>query len=438
MNNGNETIWDVAVIGGGAAGLTASIYMARAGQKVLLLEKGAQLGGRGASQELAGARLNLGAHALYKNTLRILGEVGVTPTGAAPSTNGKFVFKGARGADTVVPLYKLLLGSFLKWSEKSQVIRFYSRLRKIDTSALNNVSLQDYLETQFSSPRVRSILLALVRVSTYCHAPDLLSAGAVLDQLKIAQVLYVDGGWQSIIDKLKAQAMQAGVTIRSSSVVREVTGSSPRMAVQLKDGTQLLARSVLSTAGPMETLALLNPALDSAEAEVYNRLIPVRAACLDLVVAGMPQPATKFALGADYPWYYSNHSAAARLTENSKHAVIHVMKYLPPAHASDAGQDERELERFLDQIQPGWRKHVVERRFLPRMTVSHAVVTAEGGGFAGRPGVAVAGRPGLYVAGDWVGSEGMLVGASLASAKEAAFSIIANNNKEKEGITRGA
>ncbi|WP_027086974.1 phytoene desaturase family protein [Cohnella panacarvi] len=438
MNNVNETIWDVVVIGAGAAGLTASIYLAKAGRKVLLLERGAQPGGRAASQELAGARLNLGPHAVYKSALRILEEVGVTVTGAAPGQNGKFLFEGADGEEVVVPLYKLMLGSFLKWSEKSQMIRFYARLRKMDTSALQHVSLQDYLDERFASPRVRGFVQALVRVSSYCNAPELVSAGAVIDQLKMSQVLYVDGGWQSIVDQLKNRAHHAGVTIHSGTVVREISGSSPRMTVQLKDGSRLSARSVLSTAGPTETLALLDSESDAPEAEIYKRLVPVRAACLDLVVSGMPEPATKFALGADYPWYYSNHSAAARLTDDARRSVIHVMKYLPPAEPSDATRNERELEHFLDRIQPGWRKHVVERRYLPHMTVSHAVVTASGGGLAGRPGVAVAGRPGLYVAGDWVGSEGMLLNASLASAKEAAQCIIADIRMEKEGMTRGA
>ncbi len=438
MSNGNETMWDVVVIGGGAAGLTASIYLAKAGQRVLLLEKGSQTGGRAASQELGGARLNLGPHALYKSALRILDEVGVTVTGAAPSQNAKFVFKGADGKEAVVPLYKLMLGPFLKWSEKSQVIRFFTRLRKIDTSGLQSITLQEYLDSHCSSQRVRNVLQALVRVSSYCNAPELVSAGAVIDQLKIAQVLYVDGGWQSIVDQLKNRAHREGVTIRTGSVVREIAGRSPHMTVQLKDGTQLQARSVLSTAGPTETLAFLDSELDPSEARIYKRLMPIRAACLDLVVAGMPQPATKFSLGADYPWYYANHSAFARLTDDAQRSVIHVMKYLPVGVPSDAAQDERELEHYLDQIQPGWREHVVERRYLPHMTVSHAVVTASGGGLAGRPGVSVAGRPGLYVAGDWVGSEGMLLNASLASAREAAQGIIANKRLEEEGMTRGA
>jgi hypothetical protein len=71
-------------------------------------------------------------------------------------------------------------------------------------------------------------------------------------------------------------------------------------------------------------------------------------------------------------------------------------------------------------MQPGWREVVVERRFLPRMVAASALATAGSGGVAGRPGPEVAGSPGLFVAGDWVGPEGWLVDASLASARAAA------------------
>jgi hypothetical protein len=54
------------------------------------------------------------------------------------------------------------------------------------------------------------------------------------------------------------------------------------------------------------------------------------------------------------------------------------------------------------------------------MVVTNALVTAAGGGLAGRPGPAVPRVRGLYVVGDWVGAEGQLADASLASARRAA------------------
>ena len=80
---------------------------------------------------------------------------------------------------------------------------------------------------------------------------------------------------------------------------------------------------------------------------------------------------------------------------------------------------ERELEAVLDDVQPGWREFVTHRRFLPSLTVSNALMTPE----VTRPPVATSVR-GLYLAGDWVGDEGMMADASLASARAVAKAIL--------------
>ena len=76
---------DVIVVGGGLAGLTAAAYLGRAGRRVTLFERGAQLGGRARVQQRAGFHLNLGPHALYLGGAGagILRELGWT--GRAPS-----------------------------------------------------------------------------------------------------------------------------------------------------------------------------------------------------------------------------------------------------------------------------------------------------------------------------------------------------------------
>ena len=127
------------------------------------------------------------------------------------------------------------------------------------------------------------------------------------------------------------------------------------------------------------------------------------------------------------------HSAWAQLTPKGG-ALIHVARYRKSGAANDeeiestgsrrtpvAAADESELESILDEMQPGWRERVVHRRFLPSMTVSNALV---------RPGTprpaAVTAVKGLYLAGDWIGDEGILSDASLASARAAAKAILAS------------
>jgi phytoene dehydrogenase-like protein len=138
----------------------------------------------------------------------------------------------------------------------------------------------------------------------------------------------------------------------------------------------------------------------------------------------LPKPKATFALGLDRPLYLSVHSATARLAPEGG-ALIHVAKYLPPDHDDSHETVERELESLLDLIQPGWREATSYRRFLPDMTVMNAVATVSQHGTKRRPGPQVDDVPGLLVVGDWVGGEGLLVDASLASAKQAAELIAA-------------
>ncbi len=57
---------NVIVVGGGIAGLTAAIYLARGGRKVTLFEKERSLGGRATTSLRAGFRFNLGPHVVYR------------------------------------------------------------------------------------------------------------------------------------------------------------------------------------------------------------------------------------------------------------------------------------------------------------------------------------------------------------------------------------
>jgi hypothetical protein len=57
-------------------------------------------------------------------------------------------------------------------------------------------------------------------------------------------------------------------------------------------------------------------------------------------------------------------------------------------------------------------------RFLPNMTVSHAMATPEG-----RPDVGALNQDRVALAGDWVGPEHMLTDAAVSSALRAAAMV---------------
>ena len=84
---------DVAIIGAGAAGLSAAALLAKEGRKVVVLEAGKNLGGRGMAVPDEGFKLNLGGHLLEDS------GSGITKIFAHV---GKELVHGARNSDMPV------------------------------------------------------------------------------------------------------------------------------------------------------------------------------------------------------------------------------------------------------------------------------------------------------------------------------------------------
>jgi uncharacterized protein with NAD-binding domain and iron-sulfur cluster len=80
----------------------------------------------------------------------------------------------------------------------------------------------------------------------------------------------------------------------------------------------------------------------------------------------------------------------------------------------------------------------VKRQYLPRIEAIGALPTASSGGFAGRPDTEAPGVYNLYLAGDWVGPEGFLVDASVASARRAARLLLQDISPSRKKVAAGS
>ncbi len=414
---------NVIVIGGGIAGLTAAVFLAHAGKSVTLCEKAGTVGGRATTEEKKGFHFNLGPHALYADGqgARILRELGIKFTGGKPGSFGSYAVLHGRKHTFPNGGVSLMTTNLFGLPAKMEAARLLGLLGKIDAQAIQHISVREWLETEIRQPEVRQLISALFRVSTYANDPDVMSAGAALAQFQMAvasNVYYLDGGWQTLVNGLRSRAEKTGVKILTQAKAEKIIYDKKVNGVQLSDGSVLEAAAVIAAVSPNEASDLMENADKTEPGKWAKNATPVKAACLDVALRSLPQPRATFALGIDSPLYLSVHSATAKLAPNGG-AMIHAAKYLPTNTKDSAQAVEQELENLLDLIQPGWREVIIEKRFLPSMTVSHAIVDAERGGYAGRPGPAVPGISGLFVAGDWVGKTGMLADASFASAKYA-------------------
>ncbi|WP_160646093.1 FAD-dependent oxidoreductase [Chengkuizengella marina] len=416
--------WDVIIIGGGIAGLTASVILSKANKKVLILEKAKQIGGRATTIEKAGGLLNLGPHAIYPNGpgVKILEELNIKLNGGSPVSKGTLLYENKTYPLTLSPV-ALLTSKLLKWKEKREFIKLVSGLNKINTKFIQNISLYDWVEAHIIEEKVKKLFYMLCRLSSYCNDPKRSSAGIIIEQVKLGLtgVRYLDGGWQTLVDQLKQQALSHGVTIKENHHIIELLGTHPNITLIDSLDVTFTTEHVISTSTPANTLSMIKSEQMSSTLKQYRDLcIPVKGAFWDIVLKKTTNLNVKFALGLDEPLYYSNQSAVANLVTEPNLHIIHLGKYLSTDEKLDPKKNHKQLKNFLSVIEPDWEKEVVFQRFLPSLTVCNAMPSTN----MPKINTEISEIPGLYVAGDWVTTNGLLADASITSAKAAADAIL--------------
>jgi phytoene dehydrogenase-like protein len=401
---------DVAVVGGGLAGLTAAAFAARSGRSVIVLEKAAEAGGRAGSRTLDGFVFNQGAHALYRRGpgTAVLRELGIRPAGAPPA-RGYLAEIDGRETALPVDVRSLMTTGALRWREKVQVGRTLAALPRLDAAAYDSVTVDAWLDGLDMGGGARALVLALVRLATYVNDPQRQSAGAAIRQLQDATaggVSYLHGGWKQLVDAVRSTATAAGAVVRTRAGVNALEAGLAGWRLETEHGPVEAGAVILAVAPAVAARLAGSETLGALPAAAH-------AACLDVALRRLPRADRPFLLGIDRPLYASVHSLAAQLAPAGS-ALVHLARY-------GGGADARpELEALLDRLQPGWRAEVAHARFLPDMVVTNDLVSATRGGLAGRAPVEVADKAGLYLCGDWIGEEGQLAHASLASARRAA------------------
>jgi len=432
---------NVVIVGGGLAGLAASIYLARAGRTVTLFEKRQHLGGRAITSLRHGFRFNLGAHAFYRTGAgaSVYRELGIPVRGGLARPKAiALVHDLVKGEEHRLPtgFFSLLGTGLLSFRGKREMASMLFHIRRHGGSRAGSRSLREWIDAHLTDARAREVTRALMRLVTFSDDLDHLDAALALTQMRLALrgAVYVDEGWQKLVDSMHSAAVASGVNFVSNSRIVGVVQDGavraielggleldsdrmdtqalamPEMRPEMIEGALIPAETVILAVDPVTAAELAG---DAGRAWLQSR--PVVASCFDVALRSLPDPKRLFALGIDEPVYLSVQSAFAQVAPRGG-ALVHLLKY-----GSADPSTERTLESLLDRIQPGWRDVLVHRRYLPSMTVSNALVAPN----TPRPSPVTSIR-GLYIVGDWVGEEGMLSDAALASARAAAKAILAS------------
>jgi phytoene dehydrogenase-like protein len=385
-NSWSVEMHEITVIGGGVAGLVASIACAEAGAPVRLLEAHETLGGRGRSTEGAYVA-NFGPHVLYANgTLwQFMRERGLLPPMARPPMAGILFRAGGRRRRTP-PL--AFTGAVL-------------RLRRAP-DAPDDVSFRAWVADRCDE-RAAELLSRSCGVFTFHHDPGELAAGFVWERFRQAflqvplQARYVRGGWSALIDRLEAGARAAGVQIESGTRVGELseTGAGPTIvATELRE-----ARAQLD-----------DPSLDWPSGRTVALDLGLRKRRGDAFVVW----------DLDEAGWVETYSVPDKTLAPAGHALVQAQMPLRPGESTDDG--ERRLEALLDVGFRDWRERVAFRR-RQLLDGRSGALDLPGTSWRDRP--AIERGDGVLLCGDSVAAPGLLSDPAVTSALEAARLAVA-------------
>jgi phytoene dehydrogenase-like protein len=296
-----ENAWDIIIIGGGLAGLTAGAYLAMAGKSVLMLEQQDVTGGCCGDHSAGGHTVPAAAHlvndpGLVNGILRDLGAAEVTFTAPDPVfdvsgpcpgknliiTRERDIFLGsAYGVATDAPREKVSqgIGRLMDLSsqihhetkslplESPELMSFFKRLflglsmqRKLPMSMeYGRMPVGQLLSSVFPGVEMKCLRAALRSVVPVrgARALDLLQ---LLGNVVEGNVFYADGGVESIVESLNGSFRLHGGVIRTGAQVTAVNVSDGRVTgVTLADESTVNSGMVLSTIDMKELFFTLLP-----------------------------------------------------------------------------------------------------------------------------------------------------------------------------------
>lgn len=325
------------IIGGGHNGLVCAAYLAKAGQKVTVLEAGPQVGGAAVTREFApGYRVSAGAHLLYALDSDIRKELALDANGltfaqpeiktTALAEDGNHLLiasdrlQGANisSADqAAMQEYLRLMNRFAgvlnrlnnrvpprignhnrqDWMGLARIaldIRLLGRHDMREFLRIAGINVYDVLEEFFENPLLKGALSMDGVLGTNLGPRSNNSVFCALQRLSGLQAPAIPrGGMGTVSDTLARVASQYGADIRTSATVKRILLDGGRVrGVELADGEKIEASTVISNADPKTTfLGLLGAR--HLQAGFVRRIMNIRtagnAAKLHLALDGLPK-----------------------------------------------------------------------------------------------------------------------------------------------------
>ena len=293
--------YDVIVVGGGFAGVTAARDCEKNGYRTLLLEARNRLGGRTWTTEFDGSSIEYGGAWVYNNQPFVWTEVQrygleIAETPGAVADQMFLLANGERIAMGADHLNEAVMG-WMQYTEavRSIVPRAYDLLHNREAAlAADAISARAHMDSLELTPLQKAFCTGNV---------ELISSGTAeaISYLDVLRFYMVGGSeFSNLMDsaarfKLKEGTSRlieliledGGADVKLSSPVRSIEDNGELVTVATQRGEKFRARAVVSTL-PMNTMAGVNfkPALPDGVLDAARQRHPGRGVKIYLQVTG--------------------------------------------------------------------------------------------------------------------------------------------------------
>ncbi|MEV0067500.1 FAD-dependent oxidoreductase [Amycolatopsis sp. NPDC050768] len=256
--------YDVIVLGAGVSGLVTASVLAEQGQRVLLLEKHAYLGGRAREYRYKGHQLGLGSHLVEDpgdSLTRVCALMGLDLVHSERSDSMPFWTNGRGWA----PIQEQYAGS-----AKQGLKRCIQALNETSYEELenwNHASLREWMAQYTSDEGVYTVWEAISVLEQITLRPWEHSASENLYTRKLhystrrtaGYSFWPMGGWDALWHNMMAAFEAHGGELRLSAPVRRVdVRDSAVRGVTLRDGEEIAAPQVVVSAPVWDLLRLFD------------------------------------------------------------------------------------------------------------------------------------------------------------------------------------
>ncbi len=338
------TTYDAIVVGAGHNGLVAAAYLARAGQRVLVVERRERLGGAMDTAPLGGVRVPAVAHTVGRLRPSVAKELGLAQHGLrlvapevrafAPQPDGDAVTLWAETGATIDALRRWSADDATAYIEFDRRVRTLARfladlgdeappdihapglgdaltglrlgrafrgLGKVDGRTILRVlpmAIADFVAESFTSESIRATLawrgVRHVAMGPWSAGTTkvLLDDAAGNDGGASGETVYARGGPGAVADALASVIRAAGGELRTGAEVVAITTTDDRATgVALASGEELSASAIVAGIDPKRLLTtLVDPVVlgPSMRWRAANIRTPGSVSKVNLVLSALP------------------------------------------------------------------------------------------------------------------------------------------------------